>query len=37
MVDFEYLTTVMHEFHFFGKKKNQENKEISFLKTLLKL
>jgi hypothetical protein len=34
MIDFKYLTTVMHEFHVFGK--NKENKEISLLKTLLK-
>jgi hypothetical protein len=34
MIDFKYLTTVMHEFRVFGK--NKENKEISLLKTLLK-
>lgn len=34
MIDFKYLTTVMHEFYVFGK--NKENKEISLLKTLLK-
>jgi hypothetical protein len=34
MIDFKYLKTVMHEFHVFGK--NKENKEISLLKTLLK-
>ena len=34
MIDFKYLTTVMHVFHVFGK--NKENKEISLLKTLLK-
>ena len=34
MIDFKYLTSVMHEFHVFGK--NKENKEISLLKTLLK-
>jgi hypothetical protein len=34
MIDFKYLTTVMHEFRVFGE--NKENKEISLLKTLLK-
>ena len=34
MIDFKYLSSVMHEFHVF--RKNKENKEISLLKTLLK-
>ena len=35
MIDFKYLTTVMHEFRVFGK--NKENKEISLLKKKSKL
>jgi hypothetical protein len=29
MIDFKYLTSVMHEFHVFGK--NKENKACFFL------